>query len=190
MGVLREMHPQYFTKKAEKERDEEEKKKAKIPKQPTKPNLPIQPVPPEKTINKAYHTLDMGHDNIGCDSHVSINYKKIIELRQQINVPDDQIFISVQSLTAGSEDYVDSYIDSVYFSWNETKENPHYEKQLEAYNLQLEKYNEQVSKYEEKMKQYRKDLKAYKKQYKLYELEQMKEHKVRLEAKIAKLESK
>jgi len=182
MGVLREMFPAHFTKKAKKERE----MRAKIPQEPKMPQAPLLPTQPEKVIKKKYHTLHL--ESFSEDSHVTIPYDKIIEARKQINIPDDEISFNIQSLTSGSEEYTGSYVDSVYFSWYDTTENEYYDEHMAEYNRKMEAYKIKYDEYEKAMKQYRKDKREYKKKMEAYRLEQMKEQKVNLEAQIAKLE--
>lgn len=177
MGILRQMHPQYFTKKAKEE-------KLKYPKSPDIPMYPTEPIAPNKFINKKTHQ-ELIED---CDSSgTSINFSNVMKVRSNINVPDDSIFLVVNTTT----DYDgDPQLDSIYFEWHDTIENPNYEKELETYKKKLAKYQADKEQYEIKQVQYKKDMRAYKKELKAYNLAQMKEQKERLEAQIAKAEKK
>lgn len=183
MGVLREMHPQFFTKKSKEERE-------KAPKEPKKPRCPNLPNAPEKYLKNNRQVLPIELD---CPSrYVSIPLSKIMEVRSQIMAEDSQINLIIQSSSGSCNSYdgCDPEVDSLYFEWYNEIEDPKYDKKFEDYQEKLKKYHTDKEQYDEKLTEYNKKIKDYKKQMKAYQLEQMKEQKARLEAQIAKAEKK
>ena len=180
MGILRKMHPQFFTKKAKLEREQ-------VPKAPKIPRLPTEPRPPEKYLKNNRQVLRI---EIDCPArYVSIPLSKIMEIRSQIKAEDYQINLHIQSSSGSCNSYgCDPEIDMLYFEWHDNVEDPKYQKKFEEYQEKLKKYHEQKEKYDSDYKQYLKDSKEYKKQLKNYQLEQMKKQKAILEKQIAKAE--
>lgn len=180
---MREMFPQFFTKKAKEER-------AKAPKEPICPKMPSEPQPPNKYLYNNRQSLTITDDS-GNGSDVTIPFSKIMELRSQINVKDECINIKITSSSSycGGGSF-ESEVDAVYFEWYEEVENPRYQKDFEKYQEKVKKYYLDQQSYLLKKQEYIKNMKVYKKELKAYRLQQMKEQKDRLDQQIEKEESK
>lgn len=179
MSTFRKRASQHFTKSAVEER-------IKRPKEPVHPTVPIEPSMPAQFLNKNRYSLDI---NIESERSVVIPFDKIFKLRSQINMPDEDIYLMINTVDSycGDGEYYPE-VESVYFEWYDKVEDPKYPSKLEKYHQDLAKYHDSVKQYDIKMQEYKKSLKEYKKQLKAYHLEQMRKKKEQLEKQIAKAE--
>ena len=169
----------------------------KAPKEPRKPREPQPPKKPERYLVNETKTLDVP---ICSSKYVSVLFSEVADVRSKINVPDDHLYLKMESSTdpgCSCCDSPSSEIDRVYFEWYIQGEDPKYSKNLEKYDESMKKYGEEKVSYTKKLEQYKKDMKEYKKNMKNYRLTQMKEEKeflekrrLKLEAEIAKAEKK
>lgn len=183
MSTFRQRVPSAFTKQAIADR-------AKMPKEPIYPRMPIEPVAPPKMLKKNRQILEIdigGVDTITSTTSVTIPLDELLKVRAKINVPDENVSLVVTSSNCGYDDGAE--IESAYFEWYDSFEDPKYEQKFEKYQIELQKYNEKKAAYEANLEQYQKDMRAHKKAMKTYRLELMKEQKAKLEAQIAKAET-
>lgn len=173
----------------------------KVPKEPKKPREPQPPVSPKKYLIDQTNTLDIP---ITTSKDVYLPFFEVMKVRSQIDVPDDLITLRIDSSIDNDyrgcdccETYSHSEISRVCLEWYSLEEDPNYQKKLEKYQKEMKKYKEDKASYAQKLEQYGKDMKDYKKKLKEYRLVQMKQEKenlekrrLKLEADIAKAESK
>lgn len=84
-------------------------------------------------------------------SSVIIPLEELLKVRSKINAPDENISLAVTSCCGLYSD--DTEVQSVYFEWYDSVEDPQYQKKLEKYQIELQKYNDKKSAYEDNLRQ-------------------------------------
>lgn len=147
-----------------------------LPKPPIKPKKPVKPQEPTKKLRAQCHILNI------CDPHshdALVSLETLLNLREKINAPDKDIKIAI-STGISDDDLTGDYpiVDSVYFQWYESGEDPLYESKYK-------KYQENLKKYKKQLQAYKRAGAVYSYQYNEYNLQILKAEKAKLEEQIA-----
>lgn len=92
-------------------------------KQPSLPRIPIEPKAPPKMLYNNRQCL--GVDITG-SSLVAIPLEELLKVRSKINAPDESVSLVVTSCV----DCDGTEVNSVYFEWYDSVEDPKYKKNL------------------------------------------------------------